>query len=53
MHDPKPQPLHSPDDLKLGVEDAAKVVGGDVKPTAEKPAEYLVFKLSDVMTTAP
>ncbi|MGN6867156.1 MAG: hypothetical protein ACTHMY_02010 [Solirubrobacteraceae bacterium] len=53
MHEPKPQPLHPTEDLGLAVEDAAKVVGGDVKPTAEKPAECLVFKLSDVTITAP
>jgi hypothetical protein len=54
MFDPNEQPRDLSDDLELGQEDAARAVGGDVKPTAtQKPAEYLVFKLDTAMLTAP
>jgi NOL1/NOP2/fmu family ribosome biogenesis protein len=53
MHDVKPQRLDPTNDLELSVEDAANVVGGDVKPTADKPAVYVVVKFTDTMITAP
>jgi len=53
MSHPNEQPRELSDDLELGVEDAAKAVGGDMKPTASgKPVENLVFTVSNCMITA-
>jgi hypothetical protein len=51
MSDPNEQPRDLSDDLELGQEDAAKAVGGDVKPTATQKPEYLVYKLGTIVIT--
>lgn len=54
MSDPKQQTRELNDDLELGVEQAAKAVGGDTKATTPpKPLEYMVVKFNDLTTTAP
>jgi hypothetical protein len=46
MPDPKEHGDEATEDLELGVQDAAKVAGGDVKP-APKPIENVVYTLRD------
>lgn len=54
MSDPNEQPRELSDDLELGVQHAAKAVGGDVKPTTpQKPVQYMVYGLNDCMISGP
>jgi hypothetical protein len=51
MPNPKEHSGDATEDLELGAQDAAKVAGGDVKPTPG-PTEYVVYTLRDTQISS-